>query len=552
MYVFSGIEMFESDFHELIDQYKLKKKNNSHYIFEYIKENLHLSVLDLSIITGREPKLIRTYMRDLGINLNKHNIKSKPRDQGITTRIPDIDFPANWLDREWLNRATLVMGARKIARLVNVSFQRVSIVIKQYGLEGNAKIRDLPRHQFKNHAWLHYHYNILHYSKKRCSELANVSYRTMNDWFAQFKIANRKALFRLPQRLIWLENYWNDLKKSKHFKFVVLYEHKIRITLKNNKVIQLLFKRPKGLRLGQNDLIIQKSRFKADRIPRILPTFTVTGFVKNTGLHSGFSRATFDSVGQVEQHLAIMDLAKHINKHRFAGYRYPQTIVDGAKTSLWLFYEELKGNSESKFTDFAVEHPIYVLSLHFMRPRYLNILTIKERDTFKILYRLKKRLQLNIDYHGYLRTFLSFGSEIFNYDNLPIDPICPAHLAVYFGLTNYSSRIVDLYPSVEYALAFDLAGLIYTYINNKYFDVGMCAGLYQMMRIKPRTVISFNDSDILLNAPFGMINNNIKIKAVRIGELKKYEKSYAIIGVHPIMSVRQNSNKPSITIIAYY
>ena len=552
MYVLSGIEMFESDFHELIDQYNLKKKNNSHYIFEYIKENPQLSVLDLSIITGHEPKLVRTYMRDLGINLNKHNIKSKQRDQGITTRIPDIDFPANWLDREWLNRATLVMGARKIARLVNVSFQRVSIVIKQYGLEGNAKIRDLPRHQFKNHAWLHYHYNILHFSKKRCSELANVSYRTMNDWFAQFKIANRKALFRLPQRLIWLENYWNDLKKSKHFKFVVLYEHKIRITLKNNKVIQLLFKRPKGLRLGPNDLIIQKSRFRADRIPRILPTFTGTGFEKNTGLHSGFSRATFDSIGQVEQHLAIMDLAKHINKHRFAGYRYPQNIVDRAKASLGLFYEELKGNSESKFTDFTLEHPIYVLSLHFLRPRYLNILTIKERDTFKILIRLKKRHQLNIDYHGYLRTFLSFGSEIFNYDNLPIDPICPAHLAVYFGLTKYRSRIVDLYPSVEYALAFDLAGLVYTYINNKYFDVGMCAGLYQMMRIKPQTIITFNDSDILLNAPFGMINNNIKIRAVRIGELKKYQKSYSIIGVHPIMSVRQNSNKPSITVIAYY
>ena len=549
---FSGIEMFESDFHELIEQYNLKKTNNSHYIFEYIKENPQLSVLDLSIITGHEPKLVRTYMRDLGINLNKHNRKSKQRDQGITTRIPDIDYPTNWLDREWLNRATLVMGARKIARLVNVSFQRVSIVIKQYGLEGNAKIRDLPRHQFKNHAWLHYHYNILHYSKKRCAHLANVSYRTMNDWFAQFKIANRKALFKLPQRLIWLENYWNDLKKSKHFKFVVLYEHKIRITLKNNKVIQLLFKKPKGLKLGPNDLIIEKSRFKADRIPRILPTFTDTSFTKYTGLHSGFSRATFDSIGQVEQHLAVMDLAKHINKHRFSSYGYPQAMIDGAKTSLELFYEDLKNNSESKFSDFSAEHPIYVRSLHFMRPRYLNILTIKEKETFKILIRLKRQHQLNIDYHGYLRTYLAYGNDIFNYDNLPTDPICPANLAVFLGLTRYNGRIVDVYPSVESALAFDLAGLTYTYINNKYFDVGMRAGLYQMMKIKPNTITSYNDQDIHLNAPFGIINNNLKIKAIRIGEFKKYEKSYTIIGVHPIMSVRKNSTKPSIAVITYY
>lgn len=544
--------MFESDFHELIEQYNLKKKNNSHYIFEYIKANPQLSVLDLSIITGHEPKLVRTYMRDLGINLNKHNRKSKQRDQGITTRIPDIDYPTNWLDRDWLNRATLVMGARKIARLVNVSFQRVSIVIKQYGLEGNAKIRDLPRHQFKNHAWLHYHYNILHYSKKRCAYLANVSYRTMNDWFAQFKIANRKALFKLPQRLIWLENYWNDLKKSNYFKFVVLYEHKIRLTLINNKVIQLLFKRPRGLRLGPNDLIIEKSRFRADRIPKILPTFTDTGFIKYTGLHSGFSRSTFDRIGQVEQHLAIMDLAKHINIHRFSSYGYPQVMIDEAKASLELFYEDLKNNSESKFSDFSAEHPIYVLSLHLMRPRYLNILTIKEKETFRILIRLKKRHQLNIDYHGYLRTYLSYGSEIFNYDNLPADPICPANLAVFFGLTRYSSRIVDVYPSVESALAFDLAGLTYTYINNKYFDVGMCAGLYRMMKIKPNTITSYNDQDILLNAPFGLINNNLKIKAIRIGEFKKYEKSYTIIGVHPIMSVRQNSTRPSIAVITYY
>lgn len=552
MYVLSRIEMFESDFHELIKQYNLKRMNNSHYIFEYIKENPQLSVLDLSIITGREPKLVRTYMRDLGINLNKNNIKSKQRDQGITTRIPDIDYPTNWLDREWLNRATLVMGARKIARLINVSFQRVSLVIKQYGLEGNAKIRDLPRHQFKNHAWLHYHYNIMHYTKKKCAGLANISRRTMNDWFAQFKIANRKALFRLPQRLIWLENYWNDLKNSKHFKFVVLYEHKIRLTLKNNKVIQLLFKRPKGLSLGPNDMIILKSRFKADQIPRILPTFTESGFVRNTGLHSGFSRDTFYSIGQVEQHLAIMDLAKHINKHRFAGYRYPQDMVKMAITSLENFYEELKWNSEAKFSDYSAEHPIYVLSLHFLRPRYLNILTIKERDTFKILLRLKKRHQLNIDYHGYLRTFLSYGSEIFNYDNLPTDPICPAQIAVFLGLTKYSSRIVDIYPSVEYALAFDLAGLAYTYINNKYFDVGMCAGLYQMMKKKPHTAISFNDHDILLNAPFGMVNSNIKIKAVRISELKKYEKIYSITGIHPIKPVSQNSTRRNTVIMTYY
>jgi len=552
MYVLSGIEMFESDFHELIEEYNLKKINNSHYIFEYIKDNPQLSVLDLSIITGHDPKLIRTYMRDLGINLNKHNRKSKQREQGITTRIPDIDYPSNWLDREWLNRATLVMGARKIARLVNVSFQRVSMVIKQYGLEGNAKIRDLPRHQFKNHAWLHHHYNILHYSKKRCALLANVSYRTMNDWFAQFKIANRKAIFRLPQRLIWLEKYWNDLKNSKYFKFVVLYKHKIRITLKNNKVIQLLFKRPKGMSLGPNDMIIQKSRFRPSKIPRILPTFTEAGFVRFTGLHSGFSRATFDGTGQVEQHLAIMDLAKHINKHRFASYKYPQDIVNRAVKLLGLFYEELKGNSDARYTEFCSEHPIYVLSLHFLRPRYLNILTIKEKETFEILLRLKRRHQLNVDYHGYLRTYLTHGSKIFNYDNLPTDPICPAHLAVFLGLTKYRNRMVDLYPSIEYALAFDLASLTYTYINNKHFDVGMCAGLYSLMSNKPLTVMAFNDQDILLNAPFGMLNSNIKIKAIRMGELKKYERTYSITGVHPIKPVCQISLRSGIAIITYY
>ena len=552
MYVLSGIEMFESDFHELIEEYNLNKINNSHYIFEYIKANPHLSVLDLSIISGHDPKLIRTYMRDLGIKLNKHNRKSKQRDQGITTRIPDIDYPTNWLDREWLNRATLVMGARKIARLVNVSFQRVSIVIKQYGLEGNAKLRDLPRHQFKNHAWLHYHYNILHYSKKRCALLANVSYRTMNDWFSQFKIANRKALFKLPQRLIWLENYWKDLKDSGYFKYVVLYKHKIRLTLKNNKVIQLLFKRPKGMSLGPNDIIIQKSRFKISRIPNILPTFTEADFKRHMGLHSGFSRTTFDDIGQIEQHLALMELAKHINKHRFSSHRYPLDMIKNARLILGLYYEELKCNMETRYTSFSAEHPIFVISLHFLRPRYLNILTIKEKDTFRLLLRLKSRHHLNVDYHGYLRTYLTCGRKIFNYDNLPTDPICPAHLAVFLSLTRYSSRFIDLYPSVEYALAFDLAGMKYTYINNKHFDVGMCAGLYSMMSIKPNTVTSFNEQDILLNAPFGMMNSNVKIKTIRSNELKTYERAYTITGMHPIKPTCQYSYKLSLIIITYY
>jgi len=544
--------MFESDFHELIDEYKQKKGNDSHYIFEYIKANPQLSVLDLSIITGHDPKLIRTYMRDLGINLNKHNKKSKQRSQGITTRIPDIEYPDNWLDREWLNKATLVMGARKIARLINVSYQRVSLVIKQYGLEGNAKLRDMPRHQFKNHAWLHHHYNILHYSKKRCAKLANISYRTMNDWFAQFKIANRKALFRLPQRVIWLENYWNDLRRSTYFKYVVLYKHKIRLTLKDNKVIQLLFDKPKGMSLGPNDMIIQKSRFKADRIPKILPTFTELCFKKRTGLHSGFSRSTFDTAGQVEQHLAIMELSKHINKHRFASYKYPQDLVDESRRLLRLFYEALKIDLNVKISDFAAEHPIYILTLHLLRPRYLNILTIKEKDTFKVLLRLKNQHNLNIDYHGFLRTYLSYGSEIFNYDNLPSDPICPAHLAVFLGGTKYKHRMIDLYPSIEYALAFDLAELTYTYINNKHFDVGLCAGLYAMLKIKPETVQSFNDHDILLNAPYGMQNINIKIKAIYVKLLKRYERLYTIINFYLIKPACPINKRSGIAIITYY
>jgi hypothetical protein len=219
---------------------------------------------------------------------------------------------------------------------------------------------------------------------------------------------------------------------------------------------------------------------------------------------------------------------------------------------LVLFYEELKINSEARYTDFCVEHPIYVLSLHFLRPRYLNILTIKEKDTFKILLRLKKRHQLNVDYHGYLRTYLTHGGQIFNYDNLPTDPFCPAHLAIFFSLTRYRSRIVDLYPSVEYALAFDLAGLTYTYITNKHFDVGMCAGLYSMMGKKPETVKSFNDQDILINAPFGMVNDNIKIKAIRKCEFKKYEKTYSITGVYPIKPVCQISLRSIIVLITYY
>lgn len=535
--------MFESDFHELIDEYKKNKANDSHYIFKFIKENRDLSILDISAVTGHDPKLIRTYFKDLGIPIKGGGKNTKQREQGITTRIPDIEYPVNWRDKVWLDKATRVMGARKIARLVGVSLERVFQVIRQHGLTQNYKLRDNPRHQFKNHAWLHYHYNILHLSKKRCAELANISERTMNDWLSQFKIARRKIFMKVSQRLLWLEKYLNDLKVSGYFKYVKLYQYKIRLTLRDNRVIQLLFKRPDNVQLRPNDLLIRRSRFNPSTIPSILPTYTENDFDRRFSLHSGYSREIFEAAGQVEQHLALMQLATFINRHRFSPQAYPRDVISEALGNLSSLYEDLLAERDIYDNFFGGEHPIYKLSLNFQRPRYLNILTIKEEDVFSILLKLQDMKHLDVNYHGFMRAFLTSGRKLFRYDNLPTDPVCAAHLARFIANSKFKGRLIDLNPSVDHALAFDLARRPYIYQDNKCFDVAMCAGLYSIMKFKPQTMRQYRSDDVLLNIPYGLKNKNVKISVIDANEYNAYARDYMITGAEQVRSIVHSRKK---------
>ena len=532
--------MFDSDFQEYILDYRTKSQNDSHYIYRYIAENRRFSVFDLAAITGADPKRIRRIMHDFGYVLSNRRGKTTQRKQDIPANLPDLEHPINWRDPDWLNRATLIMGARKIARLINVSYQRVTYVINKLGLSKNAEKRNILRHQFKNHSWLHHHYHILHYDINKCARLANVSKRTMKDWFSQLGISSRKRALKLPQRVIWFEECLENLRRSKLFKYVVIYDYKIRLTLNNNEVIQLIFDDTKDFKFGIRDILLTRTIFDESKIPKILPMYTSETFSESKRFepHMGCQRLKFDEAGIIEQQVYLINLAGHIHSKKIPFTTFPKFVLESEKIRL----ENMRLNvgndclmATLPYLDNG-DHPINKISIHFSKPRFINYFARDYKYVLKLVLKMKNLKNIDMDYCGFLMSYMHFGPNIFGYDNITKPPFCPILTANYLTLEKRTAGLIDVLPSVSMLIAHHYAGRTYNFINNKNFNLAISGddSLLRLFKTNISTHLERKEDRPVYNLPYGYMSNNLKFKIVTRQELKSYCDIYEVTRAEPI------------------
>ena len=532
--------MFDSDFKEYISDYRNKSKNDSHYIYKYIAENQRFSVLDLASITGADPKRIRRIMHDLGFVLSNRRGKTTQRNQDIPANLPDLEHPTNWRDPDWLNRATLLMGARKIARLVNVSYQRVTHVINKLGLSKNAEKRNIIKHQFKNHSWLHHHYHVLHHSMDKCARLANVSKRTMKDWFSQLGISNRKRTMKLPQRVIWFEQCLENLRKSKLFKYVVIYDYKIRLTLTNNEVIQLIFDDTKDYKFGLRDILLTRTIFDESVLPKILPMYSTEELsgTKRFASHIGCQRQKFDKAGIIEQQIYLLNLARQIHTKKIPPSTFPRHVIESEKSRL----EKMRLNigndclmATLPYLDDG-DHPINRISVHYQKPRFINYLSRDYKNVLRLVLKMRLLKTIDMDYYGFLMSYMHFGPIVFGYDNITKPPFCPILTANYLMLEKRTVGIIDLMPSISMLVAHHFAGRTYNFINNKNFNLAISGedSILRLFKTKISIHQELKDDKSAFNVPYGYMSKNLKFKIVTRKEYKSYSDIYEITRAEPI------------------
>lgn len=522
--------MFESDFHELVDEYNKHSRGDSHYIFKYIKDNSHLSVSDLSIITNKDPRTIRKILIDLGRPLNGR--KSGGRKKQINANIPSIDFPINWTDREWLDKATKLMGARRISKLLNISHQRVTTVIKQHGLTDNLKYRNQIRHEFKNHAWLHHHYHILHLSIRQCSKLAGVSIRTISDWFIQFKIAKRIRRYKLPQRVLWFEKCFNNLKRSKLFRSVTLYEHKIRITLPDNTVIQLLFEKP-AYRKRAFDFVLERWVFDERTIPKLLDLYPSNDIGVINHHHLGIHHSIIRRTAKFELLLGILEFTKYINSKQSRPKLSKKEELKLAWSRLLELNTECNFNTTTHSKSYLNDqlHPASEIYLAFEPFRYKEYPYKNYKTILSFALKIPDMSGVDLSHDGLFTSFLHFGEQVFKKRNLPRPMYCPILIKNLLNILNIKDRIVDMVPSVDYAMAHALNSKEYVHLYNKRFCDVLTGtlSLPKIISLKFQYIHDIRDNDVLLNPPYGFKRDNVKIKIIKRKHFKRYDLMYSIL-----------------------
>ena len=531
--------MFESDFHEVIEEYRKNAYKNPHYIFEYIKNHPEYSVIEIATITGADPNRIRRIFKDLGRTF-KTTKRTYKKQKYMTRDLPPIERPLNWRDPEWLDRATRLMGARKIARLVNVTHQTVTRVINKLGLRDNVKHRINPKHQFKNHAWLHYHYHILHYSRNKCAKIANVSSRTMYEWFSQMKIAPRKRIYKLPQRVLWFEKCFDSYKNSRYFKYVRIYDHKIRLTLPNNKVIQLLYEKPDQGSKRENDLILEpRTYFDPDRIPSLLPRYRSLAIdaKKSCNIYDGISRAVYNRCSQVERLIAKWKFRDHIKKYYNLSSEFTDDFLKCKINDLYKLKDEIGSSVWLASTIFTKQlyHPINYICLHFNKPKHL-LLFSKYIDNIKaIIDSLIHKTDLDIDYYGYSMAYLRYGRQDIGFKNIPNENVCPILLSNYIKSLDLKNEIIDLSPNVDKAMALHFLNKRYNFINNRHFNMAISgiASITKILDININIMSDWTDGSILLDPPLGLKGDNLKIKVIDRKNYRKYDRLHKIYRCDP-------------------
>jgi len=514
--------MFKSDINEYICDYRDKANKDPRYLITFIKNNPYLTALDIAAISGADPKRIRKIKSDLNIPPTRN---SGPRQNNkpstIAADMPEIEIPINWKDPIWLAKATMLMGARKIARLVNVSHQRVSTVIKQLNYNKLHLKRKRHKHEFKTHDWLHYHYHILHYSKSKCARLANISPRTMRDWFAQFGIATRAPRMHLPERVLWFEKCLNDIKNSGLFKHVVLYDHKIRLTLHDNQVIQLLYEKPTNQRLRPLDILMERMDFNPKRIPAILQLYSSEDMndSKRFNPHCGVSRKRYDSLNPLERIITIINLSKFIMDHRLPHSYFDKGYIEGEVTRLLIMADAI-GNDAWVAVPSLIDQgidPINHISLHFDRPKLMRLFLKDYKSILRIAASIPRIRAVNIDYASFILSYCRHGRTAFKCFNINRQPFNPILLKNYYAHNlPQNRRLVDLNPSVDHYLAFALDGHVYNFINNRYFNLSISGtdSIIKSVNGKINTITAFENDDILLNAPIGFKSNNLKVSLI--------------------------------------
>lgn len=551
--------MFKSDINEYICDYRDKLKKDPRYLITFIENNPNLTALDIAAISGADPKRIRRIKNDLNIPpVKSSGPRPNNRPSTIAANIPEIDIPINWKDPSWLARATMLMGARKIARLVNVSHQRVSTVIKQLNLHKHHLKRKKYKHEFKTHAWLHYHYHILHYSKSKCARLANVSPRTMRDWFSQFGIATRAPRLHLPERVLWFEKCLEDIRSSGLFKYVVLYDHKIRLTLHDNQVIQLLYEKPVNQRLRPLDIMMERMDFNPKRIPAILPLYKIEDMNdhKTFNPHRGVSRTRYDSLNPLEQILTIINLSKYIIANRLPHSNFDKEYIDKEIIRLLKMADDIGQEAwvaVPSLIDQGID-PINHISLHFDRPKLMRLFLKEYKAVLKIATLIPNIKNVNIDYASFILAYCRHGRSAFKCFNINRPPFNPILLRNYYTLNlPRDRRPVDLNPTVDHYLAFALGGMTYNFRNNRYFNLCI-SGTDNVMRAVNgmiNTVQTIKDDDVLLNPPIGYMSGNLKISLIKRSDLKFYNRRHDIINTSPI-GFAGHAGKASSLMVQYY
>jgi hypothetical protein len=182
------------------------------------------------------------------------------------------------------------------------------------------------------------------------------------------------------------------------------------------------------------------------------------------------------------------------------------------------------------------DHPINRISIHYYKPRFINYLSRDYKNVLKLVLKMRLLKNIDMDYYGFLMSYMHFGPSIFGYDNITKPPFCPILTANYLAMEKRTLGLIDALPSVSMLVAHHFAGRTYNFINNKNFNLAISGddNLLKLFKTKISIHQELKDDRPVFNLPYGYISKNLKFKIVTRREIKSYSDIYEITRAEPI------------------